>query len=65
MQKRVNIGADSTVITEACPSPVVMLKRFKNVDACSEKVELSFYRDNVCGQVSWYRGHRRLINHHS
>jgi len=46
IQKRVNIGADSTVIT-VCPSPVVITKRFKNVDACSEKVELSFYRDNV------------------
>ena len=46
IQKIVYSKDGNTVVT-VCPSPVVITKRFKNVDACSEKVELSFYRDNV------------------
>ena len=46
IQKQVKIASDNTVIT-VCPYPVVITKRFKNVDACSEKVELSFYRDGA------------------
>jgi len=50
IQKRVTIGAESTVIT-VCPSPVIITKRFKNVDACSEKVELTFFRDNKWASI--------------
>lgn len=37
-------GVEKSVI--ACPIPVVISKRFENIDDESEKVELAFYRNN-------------------
>ncbi len=46
LQKPIKVGTDNTVVT-VCPYPIVITRRFKNVDACSEKIELAFYRDNL------------------
>jgi len=46
IQKPIKVASDNTVVT-VCPYPIIITKRFKNVDACSEKVELSFHRDGA------------------
>ncbi|MBQ7574011.1 MAG: DUF927 domain-containing protein [Clostridia bacterium] len=50
IQKRINVGTENSLVT-VCPSPVVITKRFKNIDFGSEKVELSFYRDNMWTRI--------------
>jgi uncharacterized protein (DUF927 family) len=44
---RKNISSNGGYITvTVCPSPVVISKRFENVDTKCEKAEISFYRDH-------------------
>lgn len=45
IQKMVHTGAGSILVT-VCPSPVVISRRFENVDTGSEKVEISFFRNH-------------------
>jgi len=44
--RKIQHSRDGVNVVTACPSPVVISKRFENVDNESEKVELSFYRNH-------------------
>lgn len=45
VKKNISSGGGYVTVT-VCPSPVVISKRFENVDNKCEKIEISFYRDH-------------------
>ena len=44
--QKVSNSKDSSTVTAICKSPVVITKRLENLDDGTEKIELSFFRDN-------------------